>query len=374
MSVTWIRDGAALAALAEALRAGPALALDSESDSLHHHVEKVCLLQLCGADGRVALVDTLALRDLSPLAPLMADPALVKVLHGADYDVTTLKRDFGFEFAGLFDTMIAARFLGRAQFGLQALAAAELGVTLSKDSQTDDWSRRPLTPRQESYAADDVRHLLVLRERLEAALLAAGRLDWVLEECAAVAALPAAERRRDAQAFLRLKGATKLARRSLAVLREAWAWREAQAEESDIPSFKLVSTEALLELAQSPPASEAELRARRGLSPRLKGRLGGLLEAVRRGQSVPPDQWPEVPRSPRPVIPAEVQARVQRLRAWRQEEGARLALDISLVLPQRLIDKLAEAAPRSLDDLRRVEGLREWRCRTWGEALLQRCR
>ena len=374
MSATWIRDAASLAALADSLRAGPALALDSESDSLHHHVEKVCLLQLCGPDGRVALVDTLALRDLSPLAPLLADPGLVKVLHGADYDVTTLKRDFGFEFTSLFDTMIAARFLGKAQFGLQAIAASELGVALSKDSQTDDWSRRPLTPRQEAYAADDVRHLLVLRERLEAGLATAGRLAWVREECAAVAALPAAERRRDPQAFLRLKGATKLARRSLAVLREAWGWREAQAEESNIPSFKLVSTEALLELAQSPPASEAELRARRGLSPRLRPRLGSLFEALRRGQALPPEQWPEVPRAPRPVVPPEVQARVQRLRAWRQEEGARQALDISLVLPQRLIDKLAEAAPRTLDDLRRVEGLRQWRCDTWGEALLKLCR
>lgn len=372
--MTWIRDAPSLAALADSLRAGPALALDSESDSLHHHVEKVCLLQLCGPDGRVALVDTLALRDLSPLLPLLADPGLVKVLHGADYDVTTLKRDFGFELAGLFDTMIAARFLGRAQFGLQAIAASELGVVLSKDSQTDDWSRRPLTPRQEAYAADDVRHLLVLRERLEAELARAGRLAWVREECAAVAALPAAERRRDPQAFLRLKGATKLARRSLAVLREAFAWREAQAEESNIPSFKLISTEALLELAQAPPASESELRARRGLSPRLRPRLGSLFEALRRGQALPPEQWPEVPRAPRPVVPPEVQARVQRLRAWRQEEGARQALDISLVLPQRLIDKLAEAAPRTLDDLRRVEGLRQWRCDTWGEALLKLCR
>ena len=102
--------------------------------------------------------------------------------------------------------------------------------------------------------------------------------------------------------------------------------------------------------------------------------IGGLLEGLRRGQALPPDQWPEVPRSPRPVIPAEVQARVQRLRAWRQEEGARLALDISLVLPQRLIDKLAEQAPRTPEDLRRVEGLREWRRRTWGEPLLRLCR
>jgi ribonuclease D len=147
---------------------GRAIALDSESDSLHHHREKVCLIQVADAQGHAWLVDTLARPDLAPLGGIVSDPSVVKVLHGADYDVVTMKRDFGFTFAGIFDTMIAARFLGMPAIGLQALARAELGVELSKDSQRDDWSVRPLTPRQERYALADVQHLLVLHERLEA--------------------------------------------------------------------------------------------------------------------------------------------------------------------------------------------------------------
>src|SRR4029453_5331053 len=111
-------------------------------------------------------VDPLAGEDMSALAPLLADPGIVKILHGADYDVTTLKRDFGFRFASLFDTMIAARFLGLPEVGLQAVARAELGVELSKESQKDDWSRRPLTPVQEAYALADVQHLIPLHTRL----------------------------------------------------------------------------------------------------------------------------------------------------------------------------------------------------------------
>ena len=94
--------------------------------------------------------------DLAPLGAAMADPRLVKVLHGADYDVTTLKRDFGFSFASLFDTMLAARLLGKSELGLVAVARDELGVTLTKTNQKDDWSRRPLTPQQEAYALADV--------------------------------------------------------------------------------------------------------------------------------------------------------------------------------------------------------------------------
>ena len=203
-STPWIRTREELGRLAESLAGCAALALDTESDSLHHHVEKVCLVQLATDRGQARLVDPLALADLSALAPAMADPRMVKVLHGADYDVTTLKRDFGFRFAGLFDTMIAARFLGRPQIGLQALAQSELGVALSKDSQRDDWSRRPLTPTQEAYALADVAHLLRLRARLADELRQLGRLAWVEEESAVVAALEAARRGRDPEAYQRV--------------------------------------------------------------------------------------------------------------------------------------------------------------------------
>jgi ribonuclease D len=367
----WIRDPEALGAYAARLRGCRALALDSESDSLHHHVEKVCLLQLAGDDGEVALVDPLALRDLSPLGPLLADPGVTKVLHGADYDVTTLKRDFGFEFAGLFDTMLAARLLGRKELGLQALCAAELGVTLSKDSQRDDWSVRPLSARQEHYAAEDVRHLVTLMGRLRADLAQRGRLAWLEEECAAVAALPAAARRVDPDAFLRVKGASRLAPRALAVLREVVAWRESLAEETNIPAFRLLSTDALLALSASPPADEAALAKARGLSPLARRRGAGLLEAVRRALALADAELPRFPRPPRPIVPEDVQRRVQALRRWREPEAKRQDLDVSVVLPQRLLDKLAEAAPRDLAGLAEVPGLRRWRIDAFGPALLR---
>jgi ribonuclease D len=367
----WVRTHEQLARLAESLSVASALALDTESDSLHHHVEKVCLVQLATDRGDACLVDPLALRDLSPLAPVMADRGIAKVLHGADYDVTTLKRDFGFRFAGLFDTMIAARFLGRPQIGLQALAQAELGVALSKESQRDDWSRRPLSPTQEQYALADVAHLLVLQARLAGELRQLGRLSWVEEESDAVAALEPARRGRDAESYQKVKGMRRLSRRQQAVLREIYGWRESLAETTDVPAFKLFSSEALMEMAQRAPRTAAELAQVRGLSPRVRSRGEELLAAIGRALELPEAELPRLsPPPPRPVLSEAVRKRIESLRAWRTKAAAGLAVDVSVVLPQRLLERLAQAAPREVEAFKEIEGLRRWRVEAFGGQLI----
>ncbi len=366
----WIRTTGELAELVGSLAGRRAIALDTESDSLHHHREKVCLVQI-GVEEGGWLVDPLAARDLSPLAPLLADPNVVKVLHGADYDVTTLKRDFAFTFANVFDTMIASRVLGRPEIGLQALLRTEFGIALVKDSQKDDWSRRPLTPTQEAYALADVAHLIPLHDRLVAALGEVGRLEWVREECAAVAALEPARRGRDADAWQRIKGARRLSRRQQGVLQAVFAWREAMADRTDVPAFKIVSSETLLDLAERHPATLEELRAVKGLSPRVQREAGALLDAITRAWAAPEDALPRVAAPPRPVVSEATRRRIDALRTWRTAEAKKLALDVSVVLPQRLLERVAEVAPRTPSDLESVEGLRRWRRDTFGEALVR---
>ncbi len=370
MATPWVRTPEELTALVRSLEGCRAIGLDTESDSLYHHFDKVCLVQLATDRGESFLVDSLAVRDLSPLAPALADPALVKVLHGADYDVTTLKRDFGFSFSSLFDTMIAARLLGRSEIGLGAVARDELGIALSKDSQKDDWSRRPLTPRQEAYALADVVHLVELRERLSTKLAAAGRLDWLREECEAVARLDPAVRRRDPEAYLQVKGARRLPPRALAAFRELHAWRERRAEERDTPPFKILGNESLLRLAELRPRDAALLREVPGILPRLQRQAGEILAAIRRAEELPESELPRPVRSPRPVVPDAVLRRVERLRAWRSRKAVELQVDVSVVLPQRLIDRLAEACPRDASGLSSVEGLRRWRSEAFGAELL----
>ncbi len=362
----WIRTPAALGELARSLERSPAIGIDTESDSLYHHFEKVCLVQIAAADG-CFLVDSLVLRDLSPLAPALAEPGRLKILHGADYDVSTLKRDFGFVFAGLFDTMIAARLLGSKELGLAAVVRAELGVTLSKGNQKDDWSRRPLTPQQEAYALGDVAHLIELQARLAAKLAAAGRLVWLQEECEALAALEPASRRRDPCAYLSIKGAKRLPPRALAALRALHVWRERRAEQSDIPAFKILGNEALLRLAELRPDAQA---LPEGLPARLQRHAEELLAAIRSAHALDEAALPVVPRSVRPIVPEPVLRRIERLKGWRARKAAELQLDVSVVLPQRLIDRLADLAPTDLDALAGVEGLRRWRIEAFGRELL----
>ena len=369
---TWVRTSAEVAGLAESLRESRALAIDTESDSLHHHREKVCLIQLASDRGHAVLIDPLKGADLTPLGPLFADPAVIKVLHGADYDVTTMKRDFGFTFAGLFDTMIAARMLGLPNIGLQAVAGAELGVTLSKDSQKDDWSRRPLTATQERYALADVEHLLALHARLVAKLEDLGRLAWAREESDAVAELPGARRERDPEAWARVKGARKLPRRQQGILRAAYNWREEIARETDIPSFKIQGTEALLAIAEKAPATLADLQAIKGaVPPRFASRVPSLLAAVQQAASATPDTWPRLPHVPRPVVSEATRKRIEALKKWRAAEAARLAVDVSVVLPQRLLEQVAETPPKRPEDLLRIEGFRRWRVAEFGASLVE---
>jgi ribonuclease D len=266
--------------------------------------------------------------------------------------------------------MIAARLLGRAEVGLVAVARDELGVALNKDSQRDDWSRRPLTSRQEAYALADVAHLVPLQERLSAKLAAAGRLGWLAEECEAVALLDPACRRRDADAYLEVKGARRLSPRALAAFRELHAWRERRAEETDTPAFKVLGNESLLRLAERRPQDAAGLREVPGVLPRLRGHAGALVDAIRRAETLPEEALPRPTRSPRPVVPDPVQRRIERLRAWRARKAAELKVDVSVVLPQRLIDRLAQAGAREARALGEIEGLRRWRVEAFGAELV----
>ena len=367
---SWIRTPEALADLARSFAGCRTIALDTESDSLYHHVEKVCLVQVATDRGDAVLVDSLAVRDLSPLGPALADPGIVKVLHGADYDVTTLKRDFAFTFANLFDTMIAARLLGMPGIGLAAVAEAELGVTLSKTNQKDDWSRRPLTPQQEVYALADVQHLVALHKGLVARLEELGRLEWAREECEAVAALEPKARGRNPEAYLGVKGARRLRPRQLAALRELHAWREGRAEETDRPAFKILGNEMLRKLAERHPRTLPELRHAPGVLPRLRGQADAILAALRRAAELPDTELPVISRTPRPVVSSTQMLRAARLKEWRNGRAAELKVEVSVVLPQRLIDRLAEAAPRDAAALAEVEGLRRWRIDAFGNEIL----
>jgi ribonuclease D len=367
----WIRTLDDLETLARSLAGAGSLAVDTEADSLHHYPGKLCLVQIADDAGRAHLVDPLALPTLAPLGPLFADPRIEKVFHAADNDLAYLKRLYGFTVATLFDTAVAARLLGGKTLSLDGLLREYLGVEPVKSRQKDDWSRRPLTPEQEAYALDDVLHLLPLRARLHEELRARDRESWVEEECAALAALEVPEKAADPDAYLGLKGAKELDRRGWAVLRELYQARETMALMLDRPPFMIIGHETLVALAATRPHTLEEVVVVPGCSPRVVQRAGSaILEAVARGEAVPEAELPSRRTVPRPHVPAVVRHRAEALRVWRGRAAHDLGLDPGVLLPQRVIDRLAGEPPRDLAELEQVEGVRRWRVKLFGPDLL----
>lgn len=347
------------------------VAIDSESDSLHHFPEKVCLIQVGTAEGEVFLVDPLALRDLVPLAPMLADPNVVTVLHGAAYDLASMKRDFAFEIRGLFDTMVAAQFLGLPEVGLAALLKGILGIESGESRQKDDWAVRPLSAAQEHYAAEDVRHLFMLRARLMDSLAARGRAGWVEEECQALEGTAAADRVFHPDDCLAIKGVRLLDRRGLAILRELFVAREAWAHERGRPPFKVLGNETLLRVAAARPETRDALARIPGCTPTVVARYGdGVLHAVARGLAALATDLPILGRPAKPRLAPAVERRIAALLAWRADAAPRVGLDPGLLLPRRLIEPLAQRAPADLPALETVEGMRRWRVAEFGAEIL----
>ena len=255
----WIRTPEDMRRLAATLARARVVSIDTEADSLHHYPGKLCLVQIATDAGEGHLVDPLLLADLSALGPCLADPDIVKVFHAADNDLAYLKRVHPFTVASIFDTALAARFLGVTALGLDELLKTFIAVDPGKSRQKDDWSRRPLTAEQETYALNDVLHLNALRERLTEDLRARGRLAWLEEECAALAALAVPARVADPDAYLDLKGTKDLDRRGLAILRELYRERERLALELDRPPFMVLGHDTLVLLAARRPLDTAKL-------------------------------------------------------------------------------------------------------------------
>ena len=369
----WIRTADQLVELVDGLAGCRAIGFDTEADSLHHYTEKVCLLQLTAFGGASWLVDPLAVRDLAPLAPVFADATVLKVVHGGDNDVRSMRRDFGFVFRTMFDTAIAARLLGDTEVGLQALVRDQLGIELSKGSQRDDWSKRPLTPRQEAYALGDVEHLMALATGLTRRLAAAGRTEWAREEFAALASLPAAEKRTGPDDFRRIKSSARLPRRQQAVLRELYQWREARAAAADRPPFKIVGPEILLAMTEQIPATVDDVARALASFPRQAGEIEAVFAAITRALALPEHELPSREPGERTQLSAAARHRSEALRTWRAEQATRSDLEPSIILPQRVIDRLALAGPQTVAELAVVEGVRQWRVAEWGLVLLAAC-
>jgi ribonuclease D len=345
------------------------LAVDLEMDSLHHYQEKVCLIQI-STRSESWLIDPLAIKDLSSLAGPLGNPDIRIVMHGADYDIRSLHRDFGIEVYNLFDSMLASRFLGITDFGLAALLKARFGIELNKKYQKADWSKRPLSPEMSAYAAADTSDLLPLYDQLNCELVEKGRLSWLEEECRLVCQARVTEK--EGPLFLSCKGAGKLKGRTLAILEELLQLRDSQARLLDRPPFKVLSVETLLEVAEKRPRLPSDLNGISGMSPGQIQRFGDrILTAVTAALALSEDKLPSFPRQRRDEPADGTRERIKRLKSWREQQSSRQGLEPGVIAPNWLLEAVADANPVLAADLDGITGMREWQKGLYGHELLQ---
>jgi len=363
---TIIRRTAELRRYVERWAAEPLLALDTESNSLYAYYERVCLVQLSTRE-QDFIIDPLALDDLSPLGALLADPQIEIIFHAAEYDIISLKRDFGFEFAHIFDTMLAARICGWKRIGLGNILAERFGVRAEKKYQRADWTQRPLPPEQLHYAQMDTHFLPELRDQLRAELEAMGRLEEAHEIFSELPRLAPAHHTFDPEGYWRIHGVREMPREQMSIVRELYLLRDAIARRRNKPVFKIFSDQTLLHIAKIEPRRLEDLYTVRGLSSRLVQSKGhAILEAVARGQRSAP---PARPKRTRHVDP-QVLERYDALQNWRKRRAAERGVESDIILGRETMWTLARTAPTRPEDLANIPGLGPWRRAEYGEELL----
>ena len=370
-----IEREAELRALAKDLLREKVIAVDTEADSFYHYFDKTCLVQIRSSEG-IFLVDPLALggpAELAPLAPVFASKRLRKVFHAAEYDLFVLKRDCGFEFANLFDTMISAQLLGYPAVGLSALAERHFGVKLPKDEQRSDWSARPLSEKQMLYAAADVTYLAQLAEKLEAELEERGRLGWAREEFETLIARTWPTREFDGAGYLRIKSAKGLPPTQLSILRELYLLRDARAREVDRPPFKVLGNRTLLEIAQRQPGNMGELGQIKGITELILRRLGKeILAAVAKGVKSPHAPLQRVEgSSSRRRMDRRTERRVERLKRWRTAKARDLGLDPGVLCPNTGLEAIAWSHPTRTAEMAEIPELKGWFVREFGREIVE---
>jgi len=359
-----------LPALNEALarlRDAPVLAVDTESDSLYAYFEKVCLIQF-SVPGVDYLIDPLAV-DATNLGEFFAEARYEKVFHAAEYDIICLKRDYGFTFVNLFDTMLAARVLGWKCYGLGPILQDRFEVHLNKRMQRYNWGTRPLSEEALDYARLDTHFLLPLREVQLAELQVQNRLIEARQAFQRQARAEPTPRVFNPDDFWRIRGARELLPFEQAVLRQLYILRDRHARRLNRPPFKVISDATLIRLAQECPAERRSLGRVKGLSHYMRQHAGDeLLEAIGTGLKAP---YPVYPRNQRNHRDEATLARYEALRSWRKKMAAARGVELDVILSNSTLMALAKQYPRTAEAMAQVEALDEWQRGMYGEELLR---
>lgn len=367
----YIADTAALETLCRQLRSSRRLGLDTEFVGEDSFVPKLELIQVAAHD-IAAVIDFPAIQahgSLDPFWELICDPQVEKIVHAGRQDLDLFALHAGQIPKPFFDTQIAAAMLGfGAQVAYANLVQRIHGTKLEKAHTFTNWSARPLSTDQISYAAEDVQFLLPLHTHLQKRLQALGRTEWVREEFSRLETAVAEKSKDPLDRYQRIRGWDSLKPKQAAVLRDLAAWREAEARRRNVPRGRVMRDEVLLQLARHPPGNVEELRGLRGVHGSEVDRNGEqLINTIRASLALPPSAWPQVPRDRKPE--PEAVGLVELLQAVLKARAAEAEIAPTLLATSADLQALVEAKEKKrTPDLPLLRG---WRRQLIGDLLMQ---
>lgn len=363
----FVADSATWANCLRDLRSASRLAIDLEANSMYAYRERICLIQI-STEATDYIIDPTRPIDLSGLGEIVADPAVEKVFHAAEYDLILMRRDHGWRLNNLFDTMWAVRILGYSQMGLASLLEKFFGVQTSKRFQKADWCRRPLSTAELAYAQMDTHYLLPLRDRLMAELEAGGHAAEAAEIFREQSDVRLPNNGFDPEGFWFMNGTFDLKPEQQSALRDLYLFRDREAKRRDVPHFKILGDKTLLELADGMPTRYNDLAAIHGMSERQIQRYGRtIVDLITTARQSPPPKPPK--RSPR--LPDQTLNLYDRLHRWRKGRAQDRGVESDVITSRDSLWAIAHANPQSMDELIALDTLGPWRLETYGEDILR---
>lgn len=363
----YVAGAAAWQACLRELRAAPRLAIDLEANSMFAYRERVCLIQISTA-GADYIIDPLAVDNLAGLGDITADPNIEKIFHAAEYDLILMRRDYDWHLNNLFDTMWAARILGYPHMGLANLLEQFFDVRTSKRFQKANWCHRPLSAGELAYAQKDTHYLIGLRDRLAAELETHGHVEEAAEIFLEQSRVRMPDNEFDPDGFWQINGAYDLSPEQQAALRALYLYRDREARRRNAPHFKVISDRTLVELATARPTRLADLSQVYGMSDGQQQRYGrALLQVILDARQAAPPQTPK--RPPRP--PDAVLNRFDLLHRWRKARAQARGVESDVIAGRDALWAIAQANPRTPDELEALNVLGPWRLATYGQEILR---
>ena len=342
------------------------LALDTESSSFYTYFNELCLLQF-SCENLHGIIDPLAGLNLSSLGAVMENPDIEKIFHAAASDIVELKRDLGWKFVNVFDTFLACKYLGLESCSLSALAHFYCGVTLEKGEQKSNWKQRPLTQSQLDYAHLDTLYLSAIRDHMHPELKRQGLEEEYYQEIEfQVASLSSDTKEKDPDAYAKVNGVQKLSAPERGRFKAIHEIREQEAAAQNIAPFRLMNNHEMIRMARNVPEKAADLK-RFKAHPRFFSRQGqDLIEALSAAEPIEKNRMP----SPTAFEPGTEEL-FKTMKSWRSRVAEKRNLESGMILNNRVLKEIARQKPASLDQLKSLQLMTDWKTENYGPDLLK---